>query len=111
MSPKSRVTIDHDEIREWAEERGAKPSALKKTEIENDPGVIRFSFSQSVARKNSEGSLEEIPWEEFFDRFDEKELAFLYQEEDDEGRTSKFNKLISRESTAGKSSNKNRRAA
>jgi uncharacterized protein YhbP (UPF0306 family) len=38
--------------------------------------------------------LEEISWEEFFEKFDESNLAFLYQE----GKNTRFNKLVKRES-------------
>ncbi len=41
-------------------------------------------------------SLEHITWDEFFDKFDERNLAFLYQEHTAGGQKSNFNKLISR---------------
>jgi len=40
--------------------------------------------------------LEEIFWEEFFRKFEEKTLAFLYQDEVSGGRQSRFFKLINR---------------
>ncbi|MBV8937003.1 MAG: hypothetical protein JO095_14515, partial [Alphaproteobacteria bacterium] len=42
-------------------------------------------------------NLEEISWEEFFEKFDESELALLYQEETARGQRSNFNKLVGRE--------------
>jgi hypothetical protein len=47
------------------------------------------------------GALESISWDEFFKKFDEKRLAFLYQEALKSGEESRFHKLVSR-STAGK---------
>jgi hypothetical protein len=41
-------------------------------------------------------SLEQISWEEFFEKFDEQDLAFLYQETTARGLRSNFNKLIKR---------------
>lgn len=45
-------------------------------------------------------SLEPISWDDWFQEFDKKRLALLYQEETAGGEKSNFNKLISRE-TAG----------
>jgi hypothetical protein len=75
----SRTTIDHDEIRTWAEARGAKPSAVKRTHHGDDVGIIRLDFPGY----SGEGSLEEISWEQFFEKFEEGELALVYQEKTD----------------------------
>ena len=42
-------------------------------------------------------SLEEISWDDFFSKFDEQELALLYQDTTARGQKSNFNKLIARE--------------
>ncbi len=44
-STSSRVTTDHDAIRRWAEERGAKPVLARKSD--GDPGSIRLEFPGS----------------------------------------------------------------
>lgn len=44
--------------------------------------------------------LEPIPWEVFFERFDEERLAFLYREEQDDGADSTFFRLVERRSPA-----------
>ena len=44
-------------------------------------------------------TLEEIPWDEWFDKFDANRLALVYQEETKEGRESRFAKLVSRDNT------------
>ena len=49
------------------------------------------------APNSKHDSLEEISWEEFFEKFDESDLALLYQEETAGGEKSNFNKLIGRE--------------
>ena len=92
-SSTSRTTTDHDEIRRWAEERGAKPAAVQRSESEDEPGVIRLDFPGY----NGEGSLEEIGWDEWFQKFDESNLALLYQGETAGGERSNFNKLVSRQ--------------
>ena len=41
--------------------------------------------------------MQEISWEEFFDKFEEKKLAFLYQEKTSGGDESRFFKFVSRD--------------
>ncbi len=86
------VTTDHDFIRRWAEERNAKPSAVIRTESDGDVGIIRLDFPGY----SGAGALEEISWEDWFQKFEESKLAFLYQDETADGKKSNFNKLISR---------------
>jgi hypothetical protein len=89
----SRMTADHDEIRRWAEDRGAKPARVRGTGTTGDVGMIRLDFPGY----SGEGKLEEISWDEFFDAFDDNELALVYQECTADGDVSNFNKLIGRE--------------
>lgn len=89
----SNTTTDHEVIRKWAEERGAKPSTVKGTGGEGDPGLIRLDFPGY----SGEGKLEEISWEDFFEKFEESKLALIYQETTAEGEKSNFNKLVSRD--------------
>lgn len=93
MSDESRMTTDHEEIRQWAEERGGQPARVKGTGDEDDPGLLRIDFPGY----SGEGRLEPISWDEFFEKFDESNLALLYQEETQDGDQSRFNKLVSRE--------------
>lgn len=94
----SSVTTDHDKIREWVENRGGKPARVKGTGDGRDAGLLRIDFPDG-----REEQLEAISWEEFFRKFDEKQLAFLYQDEGASGNSSRFNKLIerSREGSGG----------
>jgi len=93
MANLSKTTQDHEEIRRWAEERGGKPSHVKSTESGDDVGIIRIDFPGY----SGEGSLEEITWEEFFEKFDDNDLALIYQEETADGERSNFNKLVKAE--------------
>lgn len=90
----SQTTTDHETIRKWAEERGGKPAHVKRTGNKNDTGIIRIDFPGY----SGGDSLEEISWEEFFEKFEASNLALVYQEETAEGERSNFNKLVSRES-------------
>jgi hypothetical protein len=85
-SATTRVTTDHEEIRRWAEERGAQPARVAGTSI------LRFDFPGY----SGEDTVEHISWEEFFEIFDSNNLALLYQEETSRGQRSNFNKLIDR---------------
>jgi hypothetical protein len=87
----SKKTTNHDEIRKWVEDRGGKPATVKGTG-EGEPGILRIDFPG----RGAEDSLEEISWEEFFDKFDKENLAFLYQEETAKGEESRFAKLVNR---------------
>jgi hypothetical protein len=98
MSASSKVTIDHDEIRAWVEARGGKPSDVIGTGGKEDVGLLRIDFPGY----SGEGSLEEISWDEFFEKFEEKQLAFLYQEETADGHESRFCKLINRKQEKAK---------
>lgn len=89
----SRTTIDHEEIRRWAEERGASPACVKGTGDRKDPGLLRIDFPGY----SGEDSLQHIAWDEFFEKFEEAGLALVYQEETSSGERSNFNKLISRD--------------
>lgn len=95
----SKTTRNHDEIRRWAEQRGAVPTEVAGTERGDQPGILRFEFPKAPNRNDK--SLHEISWEEFFRKFDENNLELLYQEETAEGAKSNFNKLIHPESEPG----------
>ncbi|HZS77664.1 MAG TPA: hypothetical protein VFA41_13715 [Ktedonobacteraceae bacterium] len=98
MSGSSKTTTDHDVIRKWAEERGGKPATVERTESGGEPGVLRIDFPGYSGK----GSLVEISWDEWFQKFDEKHLAFLYQDETSGGEQSRFFKLVSRETAESK---------
>jgi hypothetical protein len=90
---RATVTTDHDEIRRWAEERNAQPACVRQTGGGGDIGMIRLDFPGF----SGEGTLEPITWEEWFQKFDESNLALLHQETLASGEKSNFNKLIARE--------------
>jgi hypothetical protein len=87
MAGESRVTTDHDEIRRWAEERGGRPTIVKGTS-----DLLRIDFPGYTG----EETLEPITWDEFFEKVDENNLAFLYQDRTKDGQVSRFFKLVDR---------------
>ena len=84
----SKTTSDHKTIQRWAEERGGVPSKVAES---GEGGILRIDFGEP------EEGLEEISWENFFDVFDERKLAFLYQDKAAEGKLSRFNKFVARD--------------
>ena len=90
----AKVTIDHDEIKQWVEERGGHPAHVKRGSSEEDLGILRIDFPGF----SGEDSLERVEWDQWFEAFDENGLAFLHQDETADGHESRFNKLVSRDS-------------
>lgn len=88
------ITTDREEIKQWVEERGGFPARVKRTGGADDPGIIRIDFPGF----SGEDTLERIDWETWFEAFEENELAFLHQDETEDGQMSHFNKLVSRDS-------------
>jgi len=88
------TTTDHDFIRGWVEERGGWPARVAGTEGgDDDAGLIRIDFPGY----SGEGSLEKIEWEEWFQKFDDSELAFLHRDmSHGGGDLDRFNKLVRR---------------
>jgi ABC-type thiamine transport system substrate-binding protein len=58
-------------------------------------GIIRLEFPGAPGARDEK--LEEISWDDWFRKFDESGLAFLYEETTAKGEKSNFNKLIKRE--------------
>ncbi len=92
----SYTTTEHEVIRAWAQARGGRPATVSGTEdsggSDKGGGVLRIEFDASEDR------LEDADWDEFFTVFDDRGLAFVYQEKTSDGETSRFNKLVSRDS-------------
>ena len=100
-SSSARPLTRHDEIRQWVEERGGTPACVRGTGSGEDVGMIRIDFPGY----SGEDSLEEISWDEWFQKFDESNLALLVQEQTASGEQSNFNKLVSRENAGARQSN------
>jgi hypothetical protein len=82
-------TTNHETIRKWTEQRGGKPATVSATKKNDDAGLLRIDFPGYSGVE----TLEEITWDEFFKKFDEAGLQFLYQDKTDDGELSRFCKL------------------
>ena len=85
----AEVVTDHEKIRKWAQSKGGRPAAVDRTHKGGDVGIIRIMFPD--APQSEHESLVEISWDEFFEEFEKRKLALLY---DQDGR---FNKLVGRD--------------
>ena len=85
------TTTDHKLIRKWIEERKGRPTVVKGTEGKDGEGILRVDF------REPDEKLEEIPWDEFFETFEDRKLAFLHQDKTADGKTSRFFKFVHRE--------------
>ncbi len=92
MASESSTTTSHDEIKRWVEEHGGKPATVRGTGSGGDPGVLRIDFPGGAGTDE----LEHISWPEWFQKFEENDLAFLYQEKKASGEDSTFFKLVKR---------------
>jgi hypothetical protein len=89
----AKTTTDHDTIRKWTEARGGRPAAVHATHGKSETGILRIDFPG----RGDDSALDEIPWEEFFDKFEKENLAFLYQDKLKDGATSRFFKFVQRD--------------
>src|SRR5215475_13508098 len=85
----SKTTSDHAAIRKWAQKRGGHPTSVMGTEHGKEAaGVLRFDFGVKDEK------LHPVDWNAFFDKFEESNLAFLYQDKTASGKMSRFYKFI-----------------
>jgi len=90
---------EHEQIRQWAEERGGTPACVRGTGDRGDIGMLRLDFPGYTG----EQSLQPISWDDWFEKFDERGLALIVQDKTARGQKSNFNKLISREGASKRS--------
>ena len=86
------MLIDHDEIRQWAEERDAQPACVGATE-QGDSCLLRLDFPDEPP----DTGLDPISWDDWFRIFDENDLALIVEDQLADGRPSNFNKIVARE--------------
>ena len=93
-------TTDHREIRHWADANGAVPTEILPQIVNSEPVQIRLTTKGSSV---THAERRTITWVEFFARFDELGLAFVYDDD-----STGYNELLQIEA---KSPYKNRQYA
>jgi len=81
MAGNVKCTLDHSVIRRWAEERKGKPCRF-----------LHIYFPGYGAR----GAFARVSWDSFFAEFEDRKLAFMYQELSTSGKPSAFYRLVRR---------------
>lgn len=91
MAPQAqgKRTIEHDEIRAWAQERGGRPAVLADSRADGS-GILRIDFGEK------EELLEPVSWEEFFRMFEENDFAFIGEISTPEGEHAYGYKFVAR---------------
>ncbi len=92
MASETQTTTDHNEINEWVEGHDGTPATVRATGSSQDPGILRIDFPGGAGTDK----LEHTSWHEWFQKFEENELALVYQERKASGEDSTFFKLVKR---------------
>lgn len=86
-------TINHNEIKNWAEERKGTPASLKEPSAEASNLILRILFDHE---KNVD-QVKNISWEQFFKLFEQHQLAFVYKHENFGGKNSNAHRFVFRD--------------
>lgn len=95
---------ERDEIRNWAAARGGMPAIQEADPAVHNEAVLRIVFGQEAYEDqdmpprpdSTRASLSLIDWDEWFQLFEERELALVVAV-DPPGRHSQFHEIIRRD--------------
>lgn len=87
-----KYTVDNKEIRGWVEAHGGMPVVLKEA-VEEDEEGEESSDMLHISFDPNDINMEEMEWDEFFERFDNENLALVYDEITPEGTIPDFELL------------------
>jgi hypothetical protein len=104
-SSATQMTTNRNLIRRWVEARGGYPATVSGTGGRSQAGVLRIDYPGYSGR----GTLERISWDDFFRKFNEADLVFLYQQETKGGGPSRFSKFVSRREAEAQAAKRTRR--
>ena len=95
MDATIKSTTDHEVIKDWIEKRGGHPFGFTGSK------ALRINIPGRYPGRHTYDGSERLTWDKFFNRFEAKELAFLYQEEMRTGEESYFFRFVSRHKLLG----------
>ncbi len=76
---KSKITTNHQEIKQWAEKYGGKPQIIDDPQALADMPGVRIDFPGKTDDEFlPETKVRDVSWDDFFKKFEENQLAFLY---------------------------------
>ena len=75
-----KTTTDHEEIKKWVEKYQGKPEVIDHPTAHGDTVGLRINFPGSTDEDmlSADTQPKYIPWEKFFEIFEEQGLAFIY---------------------------------
>ncbi len=91
----ANVTTDHAQIRGWVEEHGGQPALVRRVPEVGDSGDLSLEFLVD----GQEPELVSISWADFFQRFEDGHLAFVYEEDGPAGQPTWY--FVDRNQTSG----------
>lgn len=74
-----QTTTEHALVRKLIEDREGYPAHLESSEGQGDSGLLQVGLTDEDEGQGGE-DLKELSWEQFFEEFEEKDLAFAYRE-------------------------------
>ncbi len=79
MTNPVEATTDHQTIKDWVERRNGRPGIAKRPEDVSHLRLLHIVFPHTSEAE----AVAEITWDEFFEVFEAKELAFLRYSQDE----------------------------
>lgn len=79
MTNPVEATTDHAVIKDWVERREGRPAIANRPEEVSHLRLLHLIFPQTSEAE----AVVEITWDEFFEVFEAKELAFLRYNQDE----------------------------
>lgn len=73
-----QTTTEHALVRKLIEDREGYPAHLESSEGQGDSGLLQVGLTDEG--EEGDEDLKELSWEQFFEEFEEKDLAFAYRE-------------------------------
>lgn len=90
--PATARTIDHREIRQWAEARKGRPVAVKYAGT--DPAAtLRFEFGD----RPTDPDVDALTWADFFERFEDLRLVFVGERPGPDGLRGEYHRFVPRD--------------
>lgn len=98
MDDDMKTTINHDEIQKWAELHHGKPEIVDDPSAGSDLAFLRINFhgGEDDIFLGEADEEKKLSWKEFFKKFDELNLAFMYDPKGKGEDMSMFYKFIKR---------------
>ena len=86
MFAQGKITTDRNVIEKWAKARHGWPAIVRTATNVGVEMALSIVFPDGEDRE----SANKISWEEFFEKFDQQNLVFMYREKDPNQKLSRY---------------------